>query len=132
MNVAEIMAPVKVRVAPADTLRAVAVALRDARTGLAVVDGPERGVLTERDVLHVIAEGGDMDTAAAGDHMTHDPVAVSPDAALADACAIMIDRAVRHLLVAEGDDVVGVLNMRDVVGVMTGAGPGSIPPARGS
>lgn len=127
------MAPVKVRVAPADSLRAVAIALRDARTGLALVEGDVRGVLTERDVLHAIAKGSDMDTAPAGEHMTVDPAAVGPDLALTVACDIMIDRAVRHLLVADDGDVVGVVNMRDVVGVLSGAASfGSVPPARGS
>ncbi len=133
MKVSEIMAPVKVRVNPGDTLRDVAVALREARTGLALVDGEARGVITERDVLHAIAAGGDMDQAPAGDHMTVDPATVGPDLGLSIACDIMIDRAVRHLLVSDGDDVVGVVNMRDVVGVLSGAASfGSVPPARGS
>ena len=44
----------------------------------------------------------------------------------------MIARGVRHLLVSEGDTLVGVLNMRDVVGVLSGVATlGSVPPARG-
>lgn len=134
MKVREIMAPVKVRVTPGDTLRAVAVALREARTGLAVVEGDERGVITERDVLHAIAAGGDMDTAPAGEYMTPDPVAVGPEVPLAEACDMMIERGVRHLLVrGDDDEIAGVVNMRDVVGVLSGAAPfGSVPPARGS
>jgi CBS domain-containing protein len=45
----------------------------------------------------------------------------------------MIEHGVRHLLVREGDELVGVLNMRDVVGVLSGAAElGAVPPARGS
>jgi hypothetical protein len=44
----------------------------------------------------------------------------------------MIARGVRHLLVGEGDALLGVLNMRDVVGVLSGVATlGSVPPARG-
>lgn len=127
------MAPLKVRVWPADTLRAVTLALRDARTGLAFVDGAGGGVFTERDLLKAIADGVDLDNTPVGDHMTPDPAVVTPETALADACDLMIARGVRHLLVAGEDDIIGVVNMRDVVGVLSGAAAmGAVPPAKGS
>ena len=133
MTVEEIMAPLKVRVWPADTLRAVTLALRRARTGLAFVDGAGGGVFTERDLMRAIAEGADVDRTPVGDYMTPDPAIVTPDVALREACDLMIERGVRHLLVAGEDDIIGVVNMRDVVGVISGAADlGSVPPARGS
>jgi CBS domain-containing protein len=133
MRVEEIMAPLKVRVWPADTLRTVTLALRDARTGLAFVDGAGGGVFTERDLLQAIAHGVDLDATPVGDHMTPDPAVVSPETPLPDACALMIERGVRHLLVAGEDEVIGVVNMRDVVGVLSGAADlGAVPPAKGS
>lgn len=134
MRVEEIMAPLKVRVWPADTLRTVSAALRDARTGLAFVDGAGGGVFTERDLLVAIADGADLDTTPVGEYMTPEPVVVAPDTALVEACDLMIGRGTRHLLVAGEDDVVGVVNMRDVVGVLSGAvgAAGEAPPARGS
>lgn len=132
-TVNDVMGPVKVRVTPGDTLRAVAVALAAARTGLGIVDVDGLGVITERDVLRAIADGSDLDTETAGDHMTADPVSVPPGMALEEACGLMISRNVRHLLVDEGGALVGVLNMRDVVGVLSGAASlGAVPPARGS
>lgn len=132
-TVNDVMAPVKVRVTTGDTLREVAVALAAARTGLAVVDVPGGGVITERDVLRAIAAETDLDAATAGDHMTADPVSVARTLPLEEACDLMISRNVRHLLVSEDDALVGVLNMRDVVGVLSGAAPlGAVPPARGS
>ncbi len=132
-TVNDVMGPVKVRVTPGETLRDVAVALAAARTGLAVVDVAGGGVITERDVLRAIAAETDLDSATAGDHMTADPVAVARTMPLEEACDLMISRNVRHLLVSEGDALVGVLNMRDVVGVLSGAAPlGAVPPARGS
>lgn len=132
-TVNDVMAPVKVRLTPTDTLRAVAVALAEARTGLGIVEVAGGGVITERDVLRAIAAGTDLDAATVVDHMTADPVAVPGAMPLHEACDMMIARNVRHLLVSEGDQLVGVLNMRDVVGVLSGAAAlGAVPPARGS
>jgi CBS domain-containing protein len=132
-TVGDVMADVKVRMGPDQDLRALAVALSGARTGLGIVEVGGGGVITERDVLRAIAEGTDLDAAKVGDWMTPDPVAVERATPLERACDLMIDRGVRHLLVREGDDLVGVLNMRDVVGVLSGAAElGAVPPARGS
>ena len=132
-TVGDVMADVKVRMGPDQDLRALAVALSGARTGLGIVEVQVGGVITERDVLRAIAEGTDLDAAKVGDWMTPDPVAVERSTPLEDACDLMIQRGVRHLLVREGDDLVGVLNMRDVVGVLSGAAElGAVPPARGS
>lgn len=133
MKVEQIMAPVKVRVSPGDSLRSVANALSEARTGLAVVETPGGGVFTERDLLRAIADGGDLDSTPVQGHTTANPAAVPPDMSLNDACNLMIDRGVRHLLVEAGDQIIGVVNMRDVVGVLSGAAKlGAVPPARGS
>ncbi|HSI31145.1 MAG TPA: CBS domain-containing protein [Miltoncostaeaceae bacterium] len=132
-TVGEVMADVKVRMGPQDDLRALAVALSAARTGLGIVDIEGGGVITERDVLRAIAEGTDLDAAQVADWMTPDPVAVERATPLDDACELMIARGVRHLLVRDGAELVGVLNMRDVVGVLSGAAElGAVPPARGS
>ncbi len=131
MRVEDIMAPLKVRVWPADSLRTVTGALRDARTGLAFVDGAGGGVFTERDLLGAIADGVDLDTTPVGDYMTPEPAVVTAEVQLSDACDLMIARGVRHLLVAGEDNIVGVVNMRDVVGVLSGAADlGAVPPAR--
>jgi CBS domain-containing protein len=122
---------VKVRLDPSATLRQAAVDLAAARPGLAIVDAGDGGVLTERDVLRAIAAGTDLDTATVGESMTPRPIAVEPVLPLGDACDLMISRGVRHLLVSEGGSLVGVLNMRDVVGVLSGAAAlGAVPPAR--
>lgn len=131
-TVGDVMGDVKVRVSPDATLRALATELSAARTGLAIVDDTGgRGVISERDVLRAIASGADLDSARVGAHMTPNPVSVPLTTPLADACDLMISRSVRHLLVADGSELVGVLNMRDVVGVLSGAADlGAVPPAR--
>ncbi len=132
-TVKDVMGQVKVRLSPDATLRALATELSAARTGLAIVDVEGGGVISERDVLRAIAAGIDLDTARVAEHMTPQPVSVPVTTPLSDACDLMISRSVRHLLVADGAELVGVLNMRDVVGVLSGAADlGSVPPARGS
>jgi CBS domain-containing protein len=130
-TVRDVMADVKVRLSPEATLRSAAVDLAAARTGLGIVEAEGGGVITERDVLRAIAAGDDLDVARVADHMTPRPVSVPPGTPLAEACDLMISRGVRHLLVSDGDALVGVLNMRDVVGVLSGAATfGAVPPAR--
>ena len=132
-TVKDVMGEVKVRLSPEVTLRNLATRLSDARTGLAIVDVEGGGVISERDVLRAIAAGTDLDTAVVGDHMTPHPVSVPAATPLSEACDLMIDRSVRHLLVDDDGELVGVLNMRDVVGVLSGAADlGQVPPARGS
>ena len=131
-TVADVMGDVKVRMSPDATLRGLASELSAARTGLAIVEETGgAGVISERDVLRAIAAGADLDSARVGEHMTPNPVTVPATTPLADACDLMISRSVRHLLVSDGSGLVGVLNMRDVVGVLSGAADlGSVPPAR--
>jgi CBS domain-containing protein len=47
--------------------------------------------------------------------MTRSPVAVSRDVGVAAAARLMGERRVRHLPVVEGDMVVGMLGIRDVM-----------------
>ena len=101
-TVSDVMGQVKVRLSPDDTLRTLATELSAARTGLAIVDVDDGGVITERDVLRAIAAGVDLDTARVGDHMTPHPVSVPATTPLSEACDLMISRSVRHLLVADG------------------------------
>lgn len=130
-TVRDVMADVKVRLTPDQTLRSAAVDLAAARTGLGIVDVDGGGVITERDVLRAIAAGDDLDVVRVSDHMTPQPVSVPSGTPLGEACDLMISRGVRHLLVADGAELVGVLNMRDVVGVLSGAATfGAVPPAR--
>jgi CBS domain-containing protein len=87
------------------------------RVGSAVVvDGPWLlGIFTERDALRVAAAGADPKTTSVKDWMTKDPMTVDPDTDTADAAAIMATEGFRHLPVVEGDSVVGVVSLRDVL-----------------
>jgi CBS domain-containing protein len=123
--VRDAMTPTVVTVGPTHTLRQVAQSMATRKVGAAVVldpdaDGP--GILTERDMLKAVAEGQDPDTEPAAEHLTREAVVAAPDWPLLQAAQAMLAGGFRHLVVCEGDDVVGVLSVRDVLRVWTERG----------
>ena len=75
------------------------------------------GILTERDVLRAVAGGLDEDTVVA-DWMTRDPETMEPDEPIRQAAVLMIHGGFRHLPIVEGDHVVGMLSIRDLMRVV--------------
>jgi CBS domain-containing protein len=105
-------------IGPAHTLREAARLMSDRRVGAAVVIDPEHagvGILTERDVLDSIAAGQDPDRELVGQHRTPDLVVASPGWTLEQAATAMVRGGFRHLIVVEGQEVTGLLSMRDIV-----------------
>jgi CBS domain-containing protein len=119
------MTPSVLSVGPTHTLRQVAQSMAARRVGAAVVldpDGNGPGILTERDMLEAIAQGQDPDTEPAAEHLTKDAVVAAPDWPLLQAAQAMLSGGFRHLVVCEGDEVVGVLSVRDVLQAWTERG----------
>jgi CBS domain-containing protein len=120
MLVRDGMSPEVLAIGPGHTLREAARVMAARRVGAAVVTDPDSagpGILTERDVLNAIGTGLDVDREIAGDHLTSDLVYASPDWPLERAAEAMVRGGFRHLIVLDGDDVVGMLAMRDIVRV---------------
>jgi CBS domain-containing protein len=82
-----------------------------------VLDGDQvAGVFSERDVIYAIAEHG----AAAlertvADIMTAPAITVGPDEAVIGALSLMSKRRIRHLPVVEGNRIVGMVSIGDLV-----------------
>ena len=74
------------------------------------------GLLTERDVIAAIALGADPNRAKVKYYMTpwDEVITVTPDTPIEDALKIMLENGIRHLVVVDGDRVVGILSMRDL------------------
>jgi CBS domain-containing protein len=122
--VRDAMTPAVLTVGPAHTLRQAAKQMAGRKVGAAVVvdpDGNGPGILTERDVLEALAQDQDPDVELAGDHLTPDAVTATPDWDLQKAARVMVEGGFRHLVVCEGDDVVGVISVRDLVRVWSSA-----------
>src|SRR5580693_4855916 len=105
-------------IGPAHTLRQAARLMSKRRIGAAVVIDAEHagiGILTARDLLDSIAAGEDPDAELVAHHRTEHLVYASPDWTLEDAAAARVRGGFRHLGVVEGNDVAGLLSMRDIV-----------------
>jgi CBS domain-containing protein len=73
------------------------------------------GIFTERDVLRLTAEGPQFDEVRVGDVMTRQLVTLSPDDDILDAARLMGERKIRHLPVLEGENLLGIVGIREVV-----------------
>ena len=125
MQVSEGMSEVILAVGPSHTLREAAQKMTEKQTGAALVIDDERpgpSIITERDVLLSVGAGEDPDSEVVRDHMSESVISASPDWSLERAATEMSRRNIRHLVVYEGPDLVGVLSMRDIVRVWTSEG----------
>ncbi|MGH2981118.1 MAG: CBS domain-containing protein [Solirubrobacterales bacterium] len=132
MQVKEGMSPVVLAVGPGHTLREAASKMAEKKTGAALVldeESPAPRIITERDVLLSVGSGQDPDTERVADHMSDSVIAAAPDWSLERAASEMSRRGIRHLVVYDGPELVGVLSMRDIVRVWTteGATSGMTP-----
>jgi len=75
------------------------------------------GIMTERDVLYAVGKGLDPDVERCAAHITWDVVYAGPEWTLEDAASAMIRGGFRHLVVLEDDEVLGVISVRDIIGV---------------
>ena len=73
------------------------------------------GIFTERDVLRAVATG--TADGPVGDTMTRAPETIGQDEATSHAAALMIHGGFRHLPVVAGEDVVGMISIRDLIRV---------------
>lgn len=103
-----------------DTLRAAAMRLAANHVGLLVVrrGALAVGVLSERDVVRAIAEGGDVDEVRVDDVMTEDLAGIQESATLREAAVVMAANGIRHLLVRREGRVIGVVSARDVLAAL--------------
>jgi CBS domain-containing protein len=120
MQVRDAMSKAVLTVGPEHTLRQAAQLMTARRVGSAIVvdpDGAGIGIITERDVLYAIGAGLDPDVERTRAHVTMDVVYAGPDWTIADAAAAMVRGGFRHLVVLDGDEVLGVISVRDVLRV---------------
>ncbi len=133
MEVRSGMSSVVLTVGPAHTLREAAQRMTDKGVGAAVVideEGQGPRVVSERDILVSLGRGQDPDVERVGDHMSDTVISAAPEWSLERAAVEMSRRHIRHLVVVERGELVGVLSMRDIVRVWTsdGATSGMISP----
>ncbi|MDQ7949627.1 MAG: CBS domain-containing protein [Pedobacter sp.] len=75
-----------------------------------------KGIFTERDYARkIVLHGKSSKDTLIGDVMTKKPITVIPTDSIDLCMEIMTDRHIRHLPVAENDQVIGMVSIGDVV-----------------
>jgi CBS domain-containing protein len=108
----------KVLTAASDTSVAeVAQSMVKSRVGSALVmqSSVLVGIFTERDVLRAAASASDLTLSRVSQWMTKDPDTADPDLDSDEAVKLMLSRGFRHLPVLEGNQVAGIVSLRDVL-----------------
>jgi CBS domain-containing protein len=119
------MSSVVLAVGPGHTLRQAAAKMKEKGTGAALVfdeESPAPRIITERDILFAVGDGKDPDETPVADHMSDSVISAPPDWSLERAAEEMVRLGIRHLVVVESGELVGVLSMRDIVRVWTRVG----------
>ena len=120
MPIADAMTVRVVSVRPDEHVQVAISRMLEENVGAVVVCEAERlvGIFTERDVLRLAGEGSAFGELRVGDVMTKRVLTVTPDVDVADAARLMRDRKIRHLPVVEGENVLGIVGIRDVMGAL--------------
>jgi CBS domain-containing protein len=107
-----------VSVSPEATVQeAISRMLEEGIGAVAVCDGPLLvGIFTERDVLRVAGEGPMFAEITVDTVMTRRPITCAPEDDLIGAAQLMADKRIRHLPVCQGDFLIGMIGIRDVLG----------------
>ena len=78
--------------------------------------GEIAGILSERDIVRGMGpHGADLHDVEVAELMTRDVIHCTPQDTVNEALAMMTDRRIRHLPVFEGDQLVGLISIGDLV-----------------
>ena len=125
MEVRQGMSDVVLTIGPGHTLREAARMMTEKRVGAAVVlneDAPGPGHSQRARCAHLGRQGRRPDAERVADHMSDTVITATPDWSLERAAAEMARRGIRHLVIVEGGELLGVLSMRDIMRVWTSDG----------
>ncbi|ELY89011.1 CBS domain-containing protein [Natrinema altunense] len=117
LSVRDVLTSDYVGVSESDTVREVVRLMREERTSCAlVVRGAEPvGIVTEWDVLGLVADDRDPSATTVGDAMTTPVITVGPDRSLTDVATTMARQNIRNIVVEAADGIVGLVTQRDVI-----------------
>jgi CBS domain-containing protein len=98
-----------------DSLVDVARRMAERKVGaILVVDGTRlEGIMTERDVLRAVGRGSIDGTVS--DWMTRHPDTAPSTATIGQAAAMMLHGGYRHVPIVDGDHLVGIVSIRDLL-----------------
>ena len=97
----------------ASAVQAAEVILEKRVNSVVVKEGDETiGIMTDKDFVRLAALGGNPRGVAS--NMSTNLITISPDADLKEAVNLMKEKEVRHLLVKEGEKIIGILSTKDI------------------
>lgn len=120
-QIADVMGPDLIEVAPEDTLGEVAERMTATNVSVVVVKdhGTLIGILTQRDLLRAMAARVHSSEARVRQWMTIDPVTATLDTDLEEASRLMAEHGFRHLPVLDDEGhVKGVVSLGCVAGAV--------------
>jgi CBS domain-containing protein len=100
-----------------DTFADVAKTMRtNGISSVVVLEGKKlAGIVTERDIVNLVAAGGDPHAVRVAHGMTRrDIETVSPKTDIGEAAELMVSRNIRHLPVVDRGRVTGIISIRDM------------------
>jgi CBS domain-containing protein len=118
--ITDVMTTNAVTIASGESVQRAIANMMAANVGSVIVcDGPRVvGIFTERDVLRLASQSAALHSLLVDDVMTRDVVTVSVECDVLDAAELMGRHKIRHLPVVEGENLVGVVGIRDVLDVL--------------
>ena len=137
LTVRDVMTREYIGVSESDTVQETASLLReDDQSAIAVLHGSAPvGMVLERQLLGAFLDGHDPEDTRIDSIMHPSPPAIRPHRSLGEAAALLADVPGDHLLVTEGDELLGVLSEGDLLTALvttlesdTSADPLTIPP----
>ena len=103
---------------PSETVSAICALLHSRRVGAMIIMEGDRvaGIVSERDVVRVMAEqGASALQQPVSSCMTRDVVFATPSETVNSLLSRMTDRRLRHLPVCEGERLIGIVSIGDLV-----------------
>jgi len=117
IKVGDVMGKGVITVGPKDSIKAACdVMAKHDLSGLTVVKGGEVvGVLTQGDIVKLIASGADASKTSVSGFMGKDAYNIEPEADIYEAAKLMVEKKVKRLPVLKDGRLVGVLTQADIV-----------------
>ena len=108
-------------VAPTDLVFDAITSMAEKGVGALLVMDADKlvGIFSERDYARkIVLEGKSSRNTSVADIMTRDVIRASPDQSIEDCMSVMTENHIRHLPVAEDDQIIGVISIGDLVKVI--------------
>ena len=121
VSIREVMSTDILTVRPEEAIPEAARRMSERNIGAAIVEPETRrsrrpGIIAERDVLKCVASGREPEYLHVADLFTPEAMTIPPDSSLQQAAKVMTSDGFRHLIVFDGEETLGIVSIRDIVG----------------